>query len=68
MTPSHRLDPPLGNPLSHELISLAVLAIVFLVATVRGVNMGALALISAFIVGVTVYGLDADGVLTDFPA
>ncbi len=41
---------PLGIPLSHELISLAVLAIVFLVATVRGVNMGALALISAFIV------------------
>jgi di/tricarboxylate transporter len=53
--------------LSHELISLAVLAIVFLVATVRGVNMGALALVAAFIVGVTVFALDADGVLTGFP-
>jgi di/tricarboxylate transporter len=54
--------------LSHELISLAVLAIVFLVATVRGVNMGALALVSAFIVGVAVYALDVDAVLTGFPA
>jgi di/tricarboxylate transporter len=54
--------------LSHELISLAVLAIVFLVATVRGVNMGALALVSAFVVGVTVYDLEVDGVLSGFPA
>jgi di/tricarboxylate transporter len=53
--------------LSPELISLAVLATVFLVATVRGVNMGALALVAAFIVGVTVFDLDADGVLTGFP-
>lgn len=53
--------------MSHELISLAVLAIVFLVATVRGVNMGALALVAAFIVGVSVFDLDADGVLVGFP-
>lgn len=51
-----------------ELVSLAVLVIVFLVATVRGVNMGALALVAAFVVGLSVYDLDADGVLGGFPS
>ncbi|MBC9734952.1 SLC13 family permease [Nocardioides marmotae] len=54
--------------MSTELVSLAVLVIVFLVATVRGVNMGALALVAAFIVGLAVYDLDADGVLGGFPS
>lgn len=54
--------------MSTELISLAVLVIVFLVATVRGVNMGALALVAAFIVGLSVYDLDVDGVLGGFPS
>ncbi|NHC23662.1 hypothetical protein G6553_10840 [Nocardioides sp. IC4_145] len=53
---------------STELISLAVLVVVFLVATVRGVNMGALALVAAFVVGLTVYDLEVDGVLTGFPS
>lgn len=54
--------------MSHELISLAVLAIVFLVATVRGVNMGALALVASFIVGLAVYDATTDEVLAGFPS
>ncbi len=54
--------------MSHELISLAVLVIVFLIATVRGVNMGALALVASFIVGLSVYDATVDDVLAGFPA
>lgn len=54
--------------MSHELISLAVLAIVFLVATVRGVNMGALALVASFVVGLAVYDATTDDVLAGFPS
>lgn len=54
--------------MSHELISLAVLAIVFLVATVRGVNMGALALVAAFVVGLAVYDATTEDVLAGFPS
>lgn len=54
--------------MSHEVISLAVLAVVFLVATVRGINMGALALVAAFVVGLAVYDLEVDDVLAGFPA
>ncbi len=54
--------------MSHELISLTVLAVVFLVATVRGVNMGALALVAAFVVGLAVYDLEVDDVLAGFPS
>jgi di/tricarboxylate transporter len=54
--------------MSHELISLAVLVIVFLIATLRGVNMGALALVAAFIVGLTVYDATTEDVLGGFPS
>lgn len=54
--------------MSHELISLAVLAVVFLIATVRGVNMGALALVASFIVGLAVYDATTDDVLAGFPS
>ena len=54
--------------MSHELISLAVLAIVFLIATVRGVNMGALALVASFVVGLAVYDATTDDVLAGFPS
>jgi di/tricarboxylate transporter len=50
------------------MISLAVLAIVFLIATVRGVNMGALALVASFVVGLVVFDVDTDGVLAGFPS
>ncbi|SDD47412.1 Na+/H+ antiporter NhaD [Nocardioides lianchengensis] len=55
-------------PVSHEIISLIVLAVVFLVATVRGVNMGALALVASFVVGLSVYDLEVDDVLAGFPS
>ena len=54
--------------MSHEIVALAVLAIVFLIATIRGVNMGALALVAAFVVGLAVYGIEVDEVLKGFPA
>lgn len=54
--------------MSPEVISLIVLAVVFLVATVRGINMGALALVASFIVGLTVYGAGTGDVLDGFPA
>ncbi|OUZ08926.1 hypothetical protein BHE97_12430 [Aeromicrobium sp. PE09-221] len=54
--------------MSHALIALTVLAIVFLVATIRGVNMGALALVASFVVGLSVYGSTTDDVLAGFPA
>lgn len=57
-----------AHPVSHEVISLIVLAIVFLIATVRGVNMGALALVASFVVGLTVYDSSTDDVLAGFPA
>lgn len=54
--------------MSPEVIALAVLVVVFLIATVRGVNMGALALVAAFIVGLTVFDVDSKEVLKGFPA
>ncbi len=54
--------------MSHEVISLLVLAVVFLVATVRGVNMGALALVAAFVVGLAVYDVSTKDVLAGFPS
>ncbi|AUN42118.1 SLC13 family permease [Tsukamurella tyrosinosolvens] len=54
--------------MSPEVIALAVLVVVFLIATVRGVNMGALALVAAFVVGLAVFGVDSKEVLKGFPA
>ncbi|WP_408897009.1 SLC13 family permease [Nocardioides sp. R1-1] len=54
--------------MSHELISLAVLVVVFLVATLRGVNMGALALVASFVVGLAVYNATTEDVLAGFPS
>ncbi|MDN5855513.1 MAG: hypothetical protein L0K86_22250, partial [Actinomycetia bacterium] len=53
--------------MSAEVVALLVLALVFLVATVRGVNMGALALVAAFVVGLAVYDVTTDDVLAGFP-
>ncbi|KAF4408126.1 MULTISPECIES: SLC13 family permease [Streptomyces] len=50
-----------------ELISILVLVVVFVIATTRSVNMGALAFAAAFGVGELVAGLDADGIFAGFP-
>ena len=54
--------------MSHEILSLIVLAVVFLVATIRGVNMGALALVAAFVVGLAVYDVAVADILDGFPS
>lgn len=53
--------------MSLELVSVLVLAAVFVIATTRSVNMGALAFAAAFAVGGLVAGLDADGIFAGFP-
>ncbi|WP_299037191.1 SLC13 family permease [uncultured Pseudokineococcus sp.] len=54
--------------MSPDVIALLVLAAVFLIATVRPVNMGALALVAAFVVGTYVFGVETADVLGGFPA
>ncbi|WP_323808397.1 SLC13 family permease [Prauserella endophytica] len=51
-----------------HLIGLVILALVFLAGTIRPISMGALALGAAFLVGLTLYGVDADGIAGGFPA
>ncbi|MGA5882312.1 SLC13 family permease [Streptomyces cellulosae] len=53
--------------MSPELLSILVLAVVFVIATTRSVNMGALAFAAAFGVGTLVADLNADGVFAGFP-
>ncbi|MFF6874318.1 MULTISPECIES: SLC13 family permease [unclassified Streptomyces] len=53
--------------MSPELISILVLVVVFVIATTRSVNMGALAFAAAFAVGGLVANLDADGIFAGFP-
>jgi di/tricarboxylate transporter len=65
MLPHHNLG---GDQVSHELLSILVLAGVFLIATVLPVHMGALALVATYIVGTYVLGEDMDTILGGFPA
>ncbi|MFE6720215.1 SLC13 family permease [Streptomyces albidoflavus] len=53
--------------MSAELLSILVLAVLFVVGTTRSVNMGALAFAAAFGVGTLAAGLDADGIFAGFP-
>ncbi|MEV0386630.1 SLC13 family permease [Nonomuraea sp. NPDC050643] len=53
--------------MSTEVIALLVLGAVFLVATVRPVNMGALALVATFMVGTFVFGMSDKEILAGFP-
>ncbi|MES4905803.1 MULTISPECIES: SLC13 family permease [unclassified Streptomyces] len=53
--------------MSPELISIIVLVAVFVLATTRSVNMGALSFAAAFAVGELVADLDADGIFAGFP-
>lgn len=54
--------------MSPHLIAILVLVGVFLLGTVRSVNLGVLALVGAFGVGTWVFGVDTADVLADFPA
>lgn len=53
--------------MSAQIISIVVLAVVFVIATVRPVNLGALALVATFGVGMLVVGEDYDTVISGFP-
>ena len=53
--------------MSAEVIALIVLVLVFVVASIRSVNMGALALVAAAVVGATVYDVGPTQVLSGFP-
>ncbi|MFF1390574.1 SLC13 family permease [Rhodococcus erythropolis] len=51
-----------------NVIALSVLVLVFVISTVRSVNMGALALVAAFVVGTLVFTVDTSEILDGFPA
>ncbi|QPP09499.1 SLC13 family permease [Streptomyces bathyalis] len=53
--------------MSAELISILVLAVIFVVATTRSVNIGALAFAAAFGVGTLAAGFEAEKVFAGFP-
>lgn len=53
--------------MSAEIIALIVLGLVFAVSSIRGIHMGALALVAAFVVGIGVVGESLDDVLGGFP-
>jgi Na+/H+ antiporter NhaD/arsenite permease-like protein len=57
--------------MSVELVSIIVLAVIFLIATVRPVNLGALAIVAAFVLGLSVLDGDlderTDAVFAGFP-
>ena len=50
-----------------ELISILVLAVIFVIATTRPVNMGLLAFAAAFLVGTIFADMSADDIFAGFP-
>lgn len=59
--------PAESSPVGPEILSIIILAAMFVVATVLPVNMGALAFVGAFVLGVFVLGMDSDQILEAFP-
>jgi Na+/H+ antiporter NhaD/arsenite permease-like protein len=53
---------------SPEIVSIIALVVIFAIATVLPINMGALAFVAAFVVGTLSVGLDTDEILGGFPA
>lgn len=53
--------------MSPEVLSLVILAIMFVLATALPINMGTLGFTAAFLFGTLVLDLDVDGVLASFP-
>ncbi len=54
--------------MSQHLISISVLGLMFVIATVLPINMGALAFVGAFLVGTLVAAMPAKSILAGFPA
>ncbi|MCP3427017.1 hypothetical protein NBM05_13605 [Rothia sp. AR01] len=53
--------------MSVEVVTILVLAVMFLIGTIRNVNMGLLGLVAAFLVGLFAVGMDLDDVIAGFP-
>lgn len=53
--------------MSAPILSIIVLAAMFLLATVLPINMGALAFVGAFLLGAVFLGMDPDAILENFP-
>ncbi|NKX53115.1 SLC13 family permease [Arthrobacter mobilis] len=53
--------------MSAPILSIIVLAAMFLLATVLPINMGALAFVGAFLLGAVFLGMDTDAILANFP-
>jgi di/tricarboxylate transporter len=53
---------------SPEIVTIIALVVIFAIATVLPINMGALAFVAAFVVGTLSVGLTTDEILTGFPA
>jgi di/tricarboxylate transporter len=53
--------------MSAELLSIIVLAAMFVIATIRPINLGALALVGAFLVGSLVANMSEDDIIAAFP-
>lgn len=53
--------------MSAPILSIIVLAVMFLLATVLPINMGALAFVGAFLLGAVFLGMDTSDILAEFP-
>jgi di/tricarboxylate transporter len=63
------ITPPLEwSVMSPQLLTILVLLAMFVVATVFPINIGALAFVAAFLVGLLALSMDADAILGGFPA
>lgn len=54
--------------MSQELVSILILALIFVIATFVPINIGALAFVAAFGLGTVVLGFDSKEILAGFPA
>ena len=54
--------------MSPEIVTIIALVVIFAIATVLPINMGALAFVAAFVVGTLSVGLTTDEILEGFPA
>ena len=53
--------------MSQQILSIIVLVLVVLIATIRSVNMGAIAFLGAFLVGTLIFDESADDLFSGFP-
>ena len=53
--------------MSAPVLSIIILAAMFLLATVLPVNMGALAFVGAFLLGAVLLGMDTNDIIANFP-